>query len=160
MKKSERRMILCITLLVLTLGFIWGNSVLPVEQSTAVSQGVQHVVVEVAPEPVRKEVDWEYGYYIIRKWMHGAEFALLGMELAWLFLMLGGHKLLPVCAGMCCGWIDEGLQFIQPGRGPSVRDACIDCVGVVAGVAAVYLLRRICREVRKLRRRRDRADTK
>lgn len=137
MKRTKFRLTVCITLLILTLAFIWGNSLLPSAMSTKISKDVQHVVVQTAPSVTPQKVKGTWGYGIIRKWMHGLEFFVLGVELAWLFGMLGLHTLLPLCAGIVCAWIDEALQFFQPGRGPGLQDVGRDCLGVALGLVLV-----------------------
>ena len=74
MKKTTFRLRLCVTLLVLNLIFIWGNSLLPGEISGAFSRWVKELL-GIAPG------DPHTGHGLLRKIAHFTEFALLGITL-------------------------------------------------------------------------------
>ena len=84
--------------------------------------------------------------FVVRKTAHFSEYALLGF-----FLMLHvrqiGKKMLvkgPYLWAWAVGTLyaisDELHQMFVPGRGPAVRDVCIDSAGVAAGVAILCLI--------------------
>lgn len=139
MIRTRARMQLCVTWLVLNLGFIWGNSLLPGEASAAFSDFVGKILTAVLPKifgaaPVQ-------GSGLLRKLAHFGEFALLGACLRWLFGMLSQRParflLLPVAAGIGAALVDEGIQMVVPGRGPGIMDVGIDTLGVILGVAVL-----------------------
>lgn len=135
MIRTRARMQLCVTCLVLNLGFIWGNSLLPGEASAAFSNFVGKILAAVlGTVPVQ-------GSGLLRKLAHFGEFALLGVCLRWLFGMLTQRParflLLPVAAGMGAAFVDEGIQMFVPGRGPAIMDVGIDTLGVILGVCVL-----------------------
>ena len=122
---------LCIALTACCLVFIWGNSLLPGTISGAISDFVKKILesffAQGEPEP-------ENGGFLVRKLAHFTEFTALGLCLCWLFGMLGKGKLTPFLWGAAAACVDESIQLFVPGRGPSVRDVCIDSSGVLLGV--------------------------
>ena len=127
---------LCATLTVCCLVFIWGNSLLPGSVSGAISDFLKKILASLfaqgKPEP-------ENGGFLLRKMAHFSEFTLLGLCLCWLFGMRGKGKLPPILWGALAACVDESIQLFVPGRGPSVRDVCIDSGGVLLGVILLTL---------------------
>ncbi len=126
---------------ILLLCFIWGNSLLPGEESGQISGGL---------------LAWLRGHFrlfaglpevVLRKIGHVSEFAALGLCLGWLFFNAGSvgvHRLtMPLLAGMAAANIDETIQYFRPDRGPSVIDVWIDVGGVCIGLCLWLLLRKI-----------------
>ena len=138
---TQRRMRLCITLLVCNLIFIWGNSLLPGEISGALSGFVKDVIRWLLG---RKETGDSAGHGLLRKLMHLTEFLCLGMCLRWLFGMRLRkpvlHWTLPLGAGLLAALVDEGIQLFVPDRGPSFYDVGIDFTGVTLGVVIISLI--------------------
>lgn len=135
-KRSTFRLRLCVTLLVLNLLFIWGNSLLPREVSAAFSQWVKRILfsaADIAP------TDPEAGHGLLRKIAHFTEFACLGLLLTWLHSMLRKRRFFAVLYGMAAACMDETIQLFVPDRGPAVRDVLIDTAGVCAGAAVLCL---------------------
>ncbi|MDO5544276.1 MAG: VanZ family protein [Eubacteriales bacterium] len=136
MIRTEKRMRLCVALTVCCLVFIWGNSLLPGDISGAISDFVKKILERLftqgEPEP-------ENGGFLVRKLAHFTEFTMLGLCLCWLFGMLGKGKLLPFLCGAAAACVDETIQIFVPGRGPGVRDVCIDSCGVLLGVILLTL---------------------
>ena len=135
MIRTDRRLRLCTVLLACNLVFIWGNSLLPGELSGAFSDWVKGLLEQLfAPGPE----DTASGG-LLRKLAHFAEFAALGSLLCWRAGMLGRgrtHAFLPGLAAAC---VDETIQRFVPDRGPSLRDVCIDSLGVTAGIILLSL---------------------
>ena len=131
MIRTEKRMRLCVTLLICCLVFIWGNSLLPGWISGAISDFAKKILellfAQGEPGP-------ENGGFLLRKLAHFTEFTALGMCLCWLFGMLGKGRLLPLFCGAAAACVDETIQIFVPDRGPSLRDVCIDSGGVLLGV--------------------------
>ena len=133
MIRTERRLRLCIALLVLILGFIWGNSLLPGEVSGAFSNWVQQLLTRIfgAGEP-------REGSGLLRKIAHFSEFAALGACLLWLMAMLGKKAKWALLPGFAAACVDETIQCFVPDRGPSPVDVGIDTCGVMVGIMVLH----------------------
>lgn len=135
MIRTKRRMALCIVLLCAILTFIWGNSLMPGAVSQAISDWVQSLLFDVQP---RNGVPAP-GNGLLRKAAHFTEFAALGMNLAWLFGMLGKHPGHSFLWGLAAACMDETIQAFVPERAPGILDVCIDGCGVLAGILLLCL---------------------
>ena len=135
MKRTDRRLRLCITLLICNLIFIWGNSLLPGEISGAFSDWVKSILAKILPVGP----DEDSGGGLLRKVAHFTEFAALGMLLAWLHGMLQKGKARPFFWGVLAAAMDETIQCFVPGRGPAVKDVCIDSAGVLTGIILLWM---------------------
>ena len=136
MIRTEKRMRLCVTLLICCLVFIWGNSLLPGWISGAISDFAKKILellfAQGEPGP-------ENGGFLLRKLAHFTEFTALGLCLCWLFGMLKKGMLMPFLCGGLAACVDESIQLFVPDRGPSLRDVCIDSGGVLLGVILLTL---------------------
>ena len=132
---TEKRMRICITLLICNLVFIWGNSLLPGEISGRLSDWVKEILSVFLPDMGMEHT----GRGLLRKIAHFTEFAALGALLSWLFGMLQKGKGYPFVCGAAAACIDEAIQMFVPDRGPAVRDVLIDCSGVVTGMILLFL---------------------
>ncbi|MDO5401303.1 MAG: VanZ family protein [Eubacteriales bacterium] len=135
MRRTNKRMALCITLLTLNLAFIWGNSLMPGTVSEAISSWVKSLLALVLP----MGGPGGSGGFWVRKLAHLTEFTALGLCLGWLFAMLNKGKWTPLLWGVAAACVDETIQCFVPGRGPGVRDVCIDAAGVLTGVLVLRL---------------------
>ena len=121
----------------LNLVFIWGNSMLPGDVSGQISGGVFEYVEELF------SVFGSAGEFVLRKLGHFSEFTLLGFLLAGLVCCFPLRRqdgfVLPLLGGLLTACVDETIQIFVPGRGPSVRDVCIDSCGVLLGVILLTL---------------------
>lgn len=135
MIQNKKRLLFCKLALVLILVFIWGNSLLPANFSLTFSEWVRMLLTDSMPISYG-EVNWKS--ILIRKLAHFAEFAALGVFMAWYHGMLGRRqrRALGLCVAAAC--IDETIQFFIPGRGPGLYDVAIDSLGAAAGIALVY----------------------
>lgn len=136
MIRTDKRLKLCVTLLVCNLVFIWGNSLLPGEVSGAFSDWVKAILEAILPG---NQDDDSLGGGLLRKLAHFTEFTCLGLLLGWLFAMLQKGKVLPFLCGVAAASLDETIQRFVPDRGPSVKDVCIDSCGVLTGIVLLYL---------------------
>ena len=134
MKRTDKRMRLCTTLLVCNLIFIWGNSLLPGELSGAFSDWVKSILAQLLP----MGPDDGSGGGLLRKVAHFTEFTALGMLLAWLHGMLQKGKLQPFLWGILAASVDETIQCFVPDRGPGIKDVCIDSAGVLTGIILLW----------------------
>lgn len=139
MIRTEKRMRLCMFLLMGNLIFIWGNSLLPGEVSGAFSDWVKSLLAHIFP----MDGPEASGGFLLRKLAHFSEFAFLGVWLGWLFAMMKKGVLLPAFWGVAAACVDETIQCFVPGRGPGLRDVAIDSCGVLTGLALLYLGRRL-----------------
>ena len=141
-------------LLVLTLAFIWGNSLLPTEVSGAISDRVMEYM-NAAAEALGLGSDFftlmadqdgdgvaEPTSRLVRKMAHVTEFAALG---ALLWLRLAGAKRRGPRAfalGFAAAAADETLQLFSH-RGSQLRDVLLDSCGVALGLLIVCAAARL-----------------
>ena len=134
-------------LIVLTLVFIFGNSVQNVESSTNISRDVTGVVEKIPPvkEAIEKgviEKDSLEG--TLRSLAHVAEFAVLGAEIMLLFLLLGIGSfkftvLAPIILCLLIGFTDEGIQLLND-RSSQISDVIKDFAGSLCGILFILLI--------------------
>ena len=139
MVSNQRFLKACITLLILNVVFIWGNSLLPAEYSRALSGFVGNILAFFLPASGPGEGG--EGHHILRKLAHFTEFACLGLLLSWLMHMLYTPRwervALPLLTGILVAAVDETLQFLAPERGPRISDVGIDTLGVLLGIVLI-----------------------
>lgn len=149
MKRTKIRLILCCTLLVAILAFIWGNSAMPGQESGALSGWVGQFLTKLFPFLSMEGS----GMYILRKLAHFSEFAALGMVLSWLFGMLTQRPirrwLFPLVCGVAAACIDETIQIFSPGRYSSIVDVSIDSAGVLTGMIVLFVGYAIFKKLRR-----------
>ena len=147
MTALAKREKLLLGLVVLTLCFIWGNSLLPASVSGAISGWVSEMLTRL----LRLPLDTEAGHGTVRKLAHATEYLVLGAELT-LLLRLWRNR--PWGEVFLCGagaaLADETIQLFVDGRAGQIRDVWIDLGGFCLGVLICLLihrkrLRRICR---------------
>lgn len=131
--------LLLVVLIVLTLAFIWGNSLLDREQSTEVSMGLlDKIEPYLALFGIEPEDD-----HILRKLAHFCEFGLLGLELAllvWLRLNLSLKSFfLAAAASLAVAVTDETLQYFT-GRSCQLSDVLLDFSGAVCGIVGIWII--------------------
>ena len=150
MKRTVPRLCLCSALIVGLLCFIWGNSLLPVQDSGNLSGFVGMLLQKLLPF---LDLQSDMGMYLLRKAAHFSEFAALGMSFTWLYGMLSQKRVwslvLPLFSGACAAAIDETIQISSPDRGPSIKDVGIDTAGVITGIAVLTLLHTLCKHPKK-----------
>ena len=120
------------------------------EVSGELSYKISYKIVEVKSEVLHQEKSYDELYYeadqihfYARKAAHMTEYFLLAIAVSfplyvyrvrgfWLFLLAG-----IICVGFA--GLDEYHQSFVAGRGPSVRDVCIDSSGAFIGIILVQL---------------------
>ena len=146
----------CVTLLILlillTLAFIWGNSLLNAETSSKASEEVHGALSGVFDLIFGKDV---VTTAVLRKLAHFGEFLLLGAEVCLLSVCIFGLKIKPLSCflsvGLFVAIIDELLQFISA-RGPAVTDVLIDFSGFFTAYlffALFYLINYLSKDDKK-----------
>ena len=132
---EKRFSALLAVMLILTLGFIWGNSLLSRDASREVSQGLLAGIADFLAG-LNIIIDTENDHWL-RKLAHFSEFGLLAAELCLLMFVNGraGIQGFFNCAslGLAAAVIDEALQLISK-RGSQVQDVLLDFAGFAAGL--------------------------
>ena len=132
------------------LSFIWGNSLLPGEDSGELSGFVGTLLQTLLPF---LDLQSETGMHLLRKAAHFSEFAALGFSFAWFYGMLSKKRswalVLPLISGAAAAAIDETIQLFSPDRGPSIKDVGIDTAGVITGIAVLTLLHCLYKRMKK-----------
>ena len=148
MIRTKKRMTWCIVLVVLNVLFIWGNSLLVREVSSAISKIVGTILNWLFPGPASMAEGTGQG--VLRKIAHFAEFFTLGMLLCWLWGMINSTKWkqwgMPALIGLLVACVDETIQIFVPGRGPGILDVVIDFSGVLLGLLLLQLIRTLLRK--------------
>ena len=149
MKNRKTHLFLLGLLILLTLGFIWGNSLKSIPESQEISLSYL--------DRLSPFLDAVFGPgritdHILRKTAHFCEFTLLGAELRLLFLLLGQQGLQGLMnalfAGLAAGVADETIQIFSQ-RGSRVADVVLDFSGAVFGALVITLITRLCRRRRR-----------
>lgn len=134
MIRSKKRLRLCTALLLCNLAFIWGNSLLPGQVSGALSDCVKEILDNLFSGGMPSQS----GSGLLRKLAHFTEFAALGLLLCWLLGMLQKSPLAAFSLAAAAACIDETIQIFVPGRGPGIKDVCIDSCGAAAGILLLH----------------------
>ena len=141
MPKERKHKKILTWFIVMTLAFIWGNSLMPASISGAISGWAKDVINALAGTVGGSGMS---GDGVLRKIAHATEFACLGAELV-LYARLTGR--LKVTGALFCGlpaaFIDETIHLFVPGRAGLIKDVWIDFGGVCLGtLIALLILRR------------------
>lgn len=122
---------------VLIFSFSLKNGEDSTEQSNWIEKNMQ-AVIDMVEDTVGVEVN-------VRKVAHFSEFALLGAEVIFLYLLANKHdvsRLFNVFGvGLLTAVSDESIQLLIPGRCGQIKDVQIDMAGYICGAAltaAVY----------------------
>lgn len=144
MMEQKKKLHLWITLLVVNLAVIWGNSLLPGEISGTISNGVKNVLTMFLP---KGQDNGSQDGFLIRKLGHFTEFTCLGVCLSQIFRRICTQKprwyYLPLVCGAFAAAVDETIQRFVPDRGPSIYDVCLDTCGVIAGILIITIIYKI-----------------
>ena len=133
-ESSRRRLVA----LILWIAFIWANSLVPGDVSSAES-GFFLQLLRPLIEAVGTD-DLELAHTVLRKIAHFSEYAALGV-LAW--RALGPEAFLHVVAvGIAVPCIDETIQRFIPGRVGALGDVAIDMAGFATAIAICLIVSR------------------
>lgn len=153
MKASVRKRwnIILGLLVLLTLAFIWGNSLVNRTESQELSRSLLAEIC-AALENVGLHLDPQNDHWL-RKLAHFGEFGLLGAELCALLFLNRRARFQGFVncafAGLAAAVTDEALQLIS-NRGSQVQDVLLDFAGFLTGLLICGL---ICRITGKKRRK-------
>ena len=135
-RKARLRLFLRL-LLIVTLCFIWGNSMQDKAESANISGGVTEWLRSIGI-PVTD--------HVVRKTAHFCEFGLLGSELMLLFWLRSGLSFQNLCnsafAALLSAVTDETIQLFV-GRDGMVQDVVLDFSGALTGILLVGLVVRL-----------------
>lgn len=131
---NRRKGCVCICFILMTVLYIWGNSLQPTIQSNEQSKRVLEAIEDVFNTP---SLDTQEAQHIVRKAAHVAEFALLGLEMALLLIISGKMIWRNLTAilliGLSSALLDETVQVFTR-RGSQVLDVWIDAAGLITGI--------------------------
>lgn len=123
--------------IVCCLAFIWGNSMLPGEESGQLSKGVLKWLIDHFPF-----LKW-MPEFLLRKLGHFSEFAGTALLLTALFTAAGQRGIsraaFPLLISILVAMADETIQIYSPGRASMVTDVWIDTAGACTGIV-VFLI--------------------
>ena len=130
-----------------TLAFIFTQSALPPEISSAESDASAEIIAEILP------TDTALGGFVfdnIRKIAHFVEFGILGLELAIFVLLFSENKKKAVPKTLIfaffTAFMDETIQIFS-GRVAAVGDVWLDMAGFLAFSLTVYLVAVLARTI-------------
>lgn len=140
--KKYRFVILFAVLALLTMAFIFGNSLKNGEASNAISTGIAEKLLNLLR--IDREIDMEFFHKFVRKAAHFTEFAVFGIFLTLLMFSiekLTGHRHLAAVffTALATAVTDEFIQNFT-GRSSMVSDVLIDFSGAVTGILLVSLI--------------------
>jgi VanZ family protein len=126
-------------IIIITLLYIWNNSVQSTTRSNEQSSKVLDIIEEVFNTPPLDTVEAQY---IVRKAAHVLEFAMLGLEMALLLYLTGKMRRQNLVGVLFIGLVsavtDETIQIFSR-RGSLVMDVWIDFAGFTAGIGIVLI---------------------
>ena len=119
--------------------FIWHFSLSNAEQSTATSEPIVESVNQILE---KIDPDLEVTSKEVRKSAHFVDFMGLGALLSLTLYLFGFPHVVPfgLIGVVLAATVDECLQFLSPGRAPSVVDVLIDTAGGACGILGFLLL--------------------
>jgi VanZ family protein len=122
--------------------FIWMNSLLPADVSSAQSGFIVGIVDDILSF-VGIHSDVNTLHLIIRKFAHFFEFFVLGISLS-VYMIKEEKKIYHVIwIGLVIAIIDETIQLFVDGRTSSLVDVGIDTLGTIFGICLVMFYSKI-----------------
>ena len=123
--------------------FIWHFSLSPAADSSVTSGEVTGTLNSFLE---KININLEFSGQVIRKLAHFVEFFVLGLLLALTLYLHSFPHVTPfaLAISVLVAAVDECLQFLSPGRAPSLTDVLLDSLGAVCGIAAFLLLHLLC----------------
>ena len=159
LKERHKKMrILLRVLIVVSIVFAWGHSMIPATESSEESGFVLELLRPVLS--VFFPEDMINGLFV-RKLAHFCEYTLMGLEMsAYAALIICTNNVTfreetdkkthrkqtlrlainTVFCGLAVAFIDETIQIFSPGRGPEIADVWLDMGGFVCGGMIIVLI--------------------
>ena len=132
--------ILLIFVIAATVAFIFGNSVLPSDESLEQSDAIKDIIIEILPDDSPAE---SFVEQYIRKIAHFSEYGLLGIEIALYMIIFERRRLrlapISLVFALVVAFFDESIQMFTE-RGPSIMDVWIDVGGFAFFSLITYAL--------------------
>ena len=149
---NRKKALVFAILTLLLLCFIWGQSMLPQEQSSNESSRLMRII-KPALDPNDRIDDGVFHHYL-RKTAHFAEYAAMGLCMSGFLMNLNWKRKsfrIPAVILICIlvASIDECIQLFAADRGPQVRDVILDSCGAAFGLAVYLLVSRLVHLCRK-----------
>ncbi len=136
-----------VVLTIAWLAFIWINSSMDGNESSALSGGLLGLINDII---MRAGIKQELSETIIRKTAHFTEYAVLAVLLVTDFrqfkVNMKNYGFMVLFAGLLVAAVDETIQLFPVGRVSSVVDVWIDFGGVCAGF---LISMAVCRIIKK-----------
>ena len=140
MPKIKKRFIVSFIFVIISIIFIWRNSIVPANISLNQSSTILYYVLPIVN---KIGVDIKNLHLLIRKCAHITEFALCAVLLMVLFKYLINNlfirTIIVLQTSMIVAIIDETIQFFSLGRTSSVIDIWIDVLGGLIGVTVFII---------------------
>lgn len=141
--QRRRHLIISLSLIFLTVGFIWINSALSGADSGALSERAKEIMRAVFdflhfPENIKA-----FLLQYVRKVAHVTEYTVIGLELGflWAGLKKGIQGLWNAFSMvLTIAVLDETIQLLALSRGPQITDVLLDTVSGIAGILLVYFV--------------------
>ncbi|SEF77864.1 VanZ like family protein [Eubacterium ruminantium] len=141
MQNNKGKTKVLVIIIIVTLAFIWGNSLMTGEISSNISEWFRELLNKLFHfAKSSKEVG---SGHVIRKIMHFTEFMILGLEIT----SLKKYKKKLTCtgiilSGILAAMIDETIQLFVPGRAGMLQDVWLDVSGYITGFVIMTFLRK------------------
>ena len=141
--QRRRHLIVSLSLIIITVGFIWMNSALSGADSGALSERAKAIMRAVLdflhfPENIKA-----FLLQYVRKVAHVTEYTAIGLELGflWAGLKKGVQGLWNAFSMvLTIAVLDETIQLLALSRGPQITDVLLDTVSGIAGILLVYFI--------------------
>lgn len=139
-KLGTKNMILAV-LIIICLGFIWINSLMPANISGEMSGFVGKLLTKIFGG------GFAANSHIIRKLAHGFEFMVFGIIIAlFLYPKITARLHIAVISGIFTALLDETIQLFSGGRAGQIKDVWIDFSGFTAGVVLIIIVQILIEE--------------
>lgn len=156
MTKKRLRIVISLSLIVLTVGFIWINSAIPGKDSGELSGWFRDFLGKVLGT-IGFPADWTlFLTEHVRKVAHAVEYNVIGLELGllWVGLENGVQGFWNSWSGvLAVAVFDETIQLFATDRGPQIQDVLLDTAAGTVGILFVYIIWFIAKCIIKSRKK-------
>ena len=139
----NKKKIIYLILLILWIGFIWGNSLMNGATSGQMSGGITEAIYNLLTK-MNINISIETLHTIIRKGAHATEYFILGIIMFFnVYQYLKEPKYyISFSIGLCLltSIIDETIQTFVDGRSGSIIDCAIDSAGFLVSIIILSII--------------------
>ena len=153
MKSTQKQTIIVfITLTIVSMCFIFSNSLQTATQSSAQSGSIIELIKPILdPHGL---ISLDTFTFLVRKAAHMTEFGILGLCLGGLGISLSNYLYQKLVfpwlfLSLATAVTDEFLQYFSPGRSSEVRDVLVDFSGACLGLLCSLLIYRIIKHLHR-----------